>query len=85
MSKIDQVHLWAVMLSMSKTSKIANIFNIHRIWWYGWKAQSLSFPKLFQIENPLNIKEVMGKNMFAFDQLFIFITIFDTFDMKVIT
>ena len=22
-------------------------FNIHSIWWYGWKALSLSFPKLF--------------------------------------
>ena len=29
------------------------------------KALSLSFPKLFQIENPLNIKEVMSKNMFV--------------------
>ena len=51
-----------------------------------------AFENFFQIENPLNIKEVMSKNMFviflasleAFDQLFIFITIFDTFDMKVI-
>ena len=52
-----------------------------------------AFQNFFRIENPLNIKEVMSKNMFvifwasfeAFDQLFIFITIFDTFDMKVIT
>ena len=28
--------------SMSSTC-----FNIHSIWWYGWKALSLSFPKLF--------------------------------------
>ena len=47
----------------------------------------------FRIENLLNIKEVMSKNMFVyilsffwtFDKLFLFITIFDTFDMKVIT
>ena len=52
-----------------------------------------AFQNFFRIENPLNIKEVMSKNMFVifwtsfevFDQLFIFITIFDTFDMKVIT
>ena len=31
MSKIDQVHLWAVILCMSKTSKITKIFNIHRM------------------------------------------------------
>ena len=44
MSKIDQIHLRAVMLFMSETSEIVIIFNIHR---YGWKALSLSFPKLF--------------------------------------
>ena len=70
-----------------------------------------AFQNFFWIENPLNIKEVMSKNMFvylqhlrhkqhyihnviriisdisdiAFDQLFIFNTIFDTFNMKVIT
>ena len=44
MSKIDQVHLRAVMLFMLE---IIIIFNIHKIWWYGWKALSLSFPKLF--------------------------------------
>ena len=57
------------------------------------KGQVSAFQNFFRIENPLNIKEVMSKNMFvrfwasfeAFDQLFIFITIFDTFDMKVIT
>ena len=47
MSEIDQVHLRAVMLCMSETSEIVMIFNIHKIWWYGWKALSLSFPKLF--------------------------------------
>ena len=52
-----------------------------------------AFQNFFRIENLLNIKEVMSKNMFVyilsffwtFDQLFLFITIFDTFDMKVIT
>ena len=52
-----------------------------------------AFQNFFRIENPLNIKEVMSKNVFAifwasfeaFDQLFIFITIFDTFHMKVRT
>ena len=63
MSEIDQVHLRAVMLCMSETSEIVIIFNIHRIWWYGWKALKLSFPKLFRIENPLNIKQVMSKNV----------------------
>ena len=54
MSKIDQIHLRAVMLCMSKMSKMgkehthtsstsSTCFNIHRIWWYGWKALSLSF------------------------------------------
>ena len=71
-----------------------------------------AFQNFFRIENLLNIKEIMSKNMFvylrhlrhkqhyihnviwtspmsltyiAFDQLFIFKTIFNTFDMKVIT
>ena len=63
MLEIDQVHLRAVMLCMSETSEIIIIFNIHRIWWYGWKALRLSFSKLFRIENPLNIKQVMSKNV----------------------
>ena len=63
MSEIDQVHLRAVMLFMLETSEIVIIFNIHRIWWYGLKALRLSFPKLFQIENPLSIKEVMSQNV----------------------
>ena len=52
-----------------------------------------AFQNFFRIENPMNIKEVMSTNMFvifwasfeAFDQLFILITIFNTFDMKAIT
>ena len=54
MSKIDQIHLRAVMLCMSKMSKMgkehthtsltsSTCFDIQRIWWYGWKALSLSF------------------------------------------
>ena len=40
-----------------------NSVDIHSIIWYGWTALSLSFPKLFQIENQLNIKKVMSKNV----------------------
>ena len=70
MSKIDQMHLRAVMLCMSKMSKMgkeqsstyialqplgafdlsltsSTCFNIHSIGSYGWKALSLSFPKIF--------------------------------------
>ena len=51
MSKIDQIHLRAVMLCMSKMGKehthtsstSSTCFDIHRILWYGWKALSLSF------------------------------------------
>ena len=39
--------------------------NIYSIWWYGWKALSLSFLKLFWIENPLSIKEVMSTNVYV--------------------
>ena len=97
MSEIDQVHLRAVMLFMSETSEIVIIFNIHRIWWYGWKALSLSFPKLFRIENPLSIKEVMSQNVCvcSFPILDIFdihsitplmctLSVFDIFDIALI-
>ena len=36
-------------------------FNIHTLWWYGWKALSLSFSKLFQIENPLVLRKLLAK------------------------
>ena len=77
MSEIDQVHLRAVMLFMSE---IVIIFNIHRIWCCGWKALSLSFPKLFRIENPLSIKEVMSQNVCVCS-----FPIFDIFDIHSIT
>ena len=48
------------VFDLSSTS--STCFDIHRIW-YGWKALSLSFPKLFRIENPLSIKEVMSQNV----------------------
>ena len=66
------------MLCMSKTSKMQKehtqkfllittiIFTKFSIRKKFWKALSLSFAKLFQIENPLNIKEVMSKNMFNY-------------------
>ena len=95
MSEIEQVHLRAVMLFMSEMSEIIIIFNIHSIWWYGWKALSLSFSKLFQIENPLSIKEVMSQNVcvcsfaifniHSIPALRCFWSIFDTFNIHNIT
>ena len=58
MSEIDQVHLRAVMLFMLEMSEIVIIFNIHRII---FNIPQLS--KTFRIENPLNIKEAMSKNV----------------------
>ena len=55
-------------------------FNIHRIGWCGWKALSLSFPKLLQIENQLNIKKVMSINVSVCS-----FPIFDVFDIHSIT
>ena len=52
---------------MSKGSKVKitfDPFDIHSIGWYFWKGLSLSFPKLLRIENRLNIKKVMSKNVF---------------------
>ena len=37
--------------------------NIYSIWWYGWKPWVSAFQNFFQIENPLNIKKVMGRNV----------------------
>ena len=51
-------------------------FNINSVWWYGWKALRLSFPKLFRIENPLSIKEVMSQNVCVCS-----FPIFDIFDI----
>ena len=45
------------MLKGLKVKITFDPFNIHSIGWYGWKGLSLSFPKLFQIENWLNIKK----------------------------
>ena len=36
-----------VCWNMSKLSKVEITFDTFNIWWYGWKALSLSFPKLF--------------------------------------
>ena len=58
------------MLKGSKVKITFNPFNIHSIGWYGWKGLSLSFPKLFQIENWLNIKKDMGKTVKASFQPF---------------
>ena len=35
------------MLKIIWPSTSSTCFDIHIIWWYGWKALSLSFPKLF--------------------------------------
>ena len=61
MSEIDQVHLRAVMLCMSEMSEIVIIFNIHRILQL-YKIYT-AFQNFFRIENPLNIKQVMSKNV----------------------
>ena len=37
--------------------------NIYSFWWYGWKALSLSFQNFLRIENQLNIKKVIGRNV----------------------
>ena len=63
---------------LSSTS--STCFYIHSIWWYGWKAQSLSCPKLFQIENPLSITEVMSQKVCVCS-----FPIFDIFDIHSIT
>ena len=50
------------------------------------KPQVTAFQNFFQIENPLNIKEVVSKTclyvLWAFDQLFIVFDIFNTFNMS---
>ena len=94
MLEIDQVHLRAVMLFMSETSEIVIIFNIHRIWWYGWKALSLSFPKLFADWKSIKYKEVMSQNVCVcsfpiFDihsltPIMCTLSIFDIFDIALI-
>ena len=38
---------------LSSTS--STCFNIHSVWWYGWKALSLSFPKLSTVVEGDNI------------------------------
>ena len=55
-------------------------FIIHSIWWYGWKALSLSFSKLFADWNQLNIKKVMSKDVCVCS-----FPIFDIFDIHSIT
>ena len=41
-----------------------NFIKFNRIWWYGWKALSLSFPKLFSDWKSIKyIKEVMSQNV----------------------
>ena len=60
MLKIDQVHLRTVMLCMPKTSKMGKE-HIHTFLLK--KPYISAFQNFFRIENSLNIKEVMSKNM----------------------
>ena len=58
---INSVNIEIIKCIRNITTYI-NSINIHSIW-YSEKALSLSFPKLFRIENWLNIKKVMSKNV----------------------
>ena len=51
---IDSVHIHSI--------ECINSIDIHRIW-YDWKVLILSFPKLFLVENLLNIKKIMDRNV----------------------
>ena len=55
-------------------------FDIHSIWWYGWKALSLSFPKLFA-----DWKSVECQGSYKQRCVRPFWTSFDTFDIHSIT
>ena len=37
--------------------------NIYSIWWYGWKPSVSAFQNFLWIDNQLNIKKVMGRNV----------------------
>ena len=41
----------------------SNTFDIYSIWLYGLKPLSLIIPKKFLIENQLNMKKVMSKDV----------------------
>ena len=60
-----QCYVCRSMLKGSKVEITFDPFNIPSIEWYGWKGLSLSFPKLFWIENHLNIEKVMSKNVYV--------------------
>ena len=53
------------MLKALKVEITFDPFDINSIGWYSWKGLSLTFPKLFRIENQLNIKKVMSKNVMS--------------------
>ena len=62
-----QCYVCQSMLKGSKVEITFDPFNIHSI---GWKGLSLSFTKLFWIENQLNIKKVMSKNVMSHYSMF---------------
>ena len=63
MSFVSTVSTYIVLNALEILMPSVNSVNIYSTWWYGSKALSLSFPKLFRIENQLNIKKVMGRNV----------------------
>ena len=68
---------------MSQVSKVKITFdtsNIDSIWWYGWKAPSLNFPKLFA-----DWKSIVYSESYEQRCVRPFWTSFDTFDIHSIT
>ena len=65
MSFVSTVSTYIALNALEILMPSVDSVDIYSIWWYGWKALSLSFLKLFGIENPLNIKEVMSTNVYV--------------------
>ena len=53
-------------------STLSTSFKTQSIGWYGWNGLSFSFSKkIFRIENQLNIKKVMSKNVMSSYSIFL--------------
>ena len=63
MSFVSTVSTYIALNALEILMPSVDSVNIYSIWWYGCKALSLSFKNFLQIENPLNIKKVMGRNV----------------------
>ena len=63
MSFVSTVSTYIALNALEILMPSVNSVDIYSIWWYGWKALSLGFQNFLQIENPLNIKKVMGRNV----------------------